>query len=258
VSKKIIETISEMVAHTAIRKSRAAKSRFEPKRSQAEDSRGVYLSSCAAIAEHFAPLGFKYAKSCQHFTNQKDDLTCRVSFQSSHNNTSGEYVALWIHANVGSKRLKKWRARQSNPLAHRDALAGGQIGNLLEKPSWYEWNLASSSEREIVIRDAISTIENIALPYFSQFEDVAALAKRLEFGAVPSLDVGNAIEFLLCHNFKPSAIAHARWFLNAHSNIMPQYLELVEKFRVAGIPDVRTLSYAERLALVTVTYGLSL
>jgi hypothetical protein len=257
-SKKIIESLNEMVADTDIRESRAANSRFQPRGLNVEDTREVFLSSCEAIAKHFAPLGYRYAKSRQHFTKQTDDLTFRISFQSSHNNVTSEYIALWVHANVESKRLKKWRSQQPHPLAAWRYLAGGQIGNLLAKPSWYEWNLASPSEREIVIKDAISTIDEKALPYFSDFKDVDALAYKLEVGEIPSLDVGNAIEFLLCPDKKTSALMHAHWFLNAHSNILPEYLKLRDEYKEMGIPKVQKSSWANSLAHVTVVYDLSL
>lgn len=256
-SKKTINNLDEMVVNTALRKSRAT-TRFNSVKTVTENARSVYLSSCQAIAERYAADGYKYAKSKQHLTKQDGDLAFSISFQSSHNNVSGEYVALWVHAGVRSKKLKEWRQTQKHPLTTEGYLAAGQIGNLLAKPSWYEWNLAIQAERAALIQDVISNTEEIVLPYFSNFEDVEALARKLQSGGLPFLNVGSAVEFLLCHDKRALAILHARWFLNTHSNIRPQYLKIVDEYRTSGIPNVQNLSVANQLAHVVVAYALPL
>jgi hypothetical protein len=74
---------------------------------------------------------------------------------SDQNNVRGEHVALWIHVNVWSKRLKTWRKRY-DPDTSWDFVAGGLIGNLEHPPGWAEWELADPSNRTAMRGEAIA------------------------------------------------------------------------------------------------------
>jgi hypothetical protein len=149
-----------------------------------DSPRDLFLAACTEIAESLSPLGFKFAKSGPHAQRKDGDFTYRVSFQSSHKNVPGQYVALWIHATALSKRLAEWRASQPHAVGVGDGVAGGQIGNLVRPHGWRDWNLAGSIMRA-VIADATSTVRSIALPYFERFADIPSLCDCFSVRSCP-------------------------------------------------------------------------
>ncbi|MFA7338170.1 MAG: DUF4304 domain-containing protein [Candidatus Obscuribacterales bacterium] len=161
-----------------------------------ESCRDVYLQSCANICEPFKADGFRYAKSGPKMSKKSGEYTFTVSFQSSRYNSPGTSVCIWIHANVYSPAMKKWRSNNMSLGGANTCVAGGQIGNLRKKHSWMEWNVASAELRGGKIQLAIEAIRTIALPYFAAFEDVPAMCERLEREEVPSMELEERIDFL--------------------------------------------------------------
>lgn len=247
---------SEVLADTAVRKLRAAATRFGRRTTSAEPPRDVYLKACQYIAEALATDGFTYARSSQMLTRKTKDFSFQIHFQSDRNNVAGELVALWIHADVLSKRLKAWREAQPKPLHTGDGVAGSQIGNLILPASWMEWNLASPDSRADLLADAVATIRQILFPYFALFADPNLLCLKLIAEELPGFRLSCAIEFLLCYGDKQMAESYLRRFLLAHQNILGEYLSELEKLRRDGIPQARRTGYAIELAYVTIAYGL--
>ncbi len=160
-----------------------------------ESCRDVYLQSCASICEPFKADGFRYAKSGPKMSKKSGEYTFTVSFQSNRYNIPGESVKIWIHANVSSPAMKKWRTNNQS-LRKDDRVAGGQVGNLRKKYSWLVWDVANADLRGDRIQCAIEAVRTIALPYFAAFEDVPALCELLEREEVPSMEIEDRIDFL--------------------------------------------------------------
>ena len=192
--------------------------------------RELYLAACTEIAESLSPLGFKFARSGPRAQRTDGEFTYRVSFQSSHKNIPGHYVALWIHATVWSKRLGEWRASQAHTLGVGDGVAGGQIGNLLQAYGWRDWNLAVPT-RPAVIADAISAVHSIALPYFAKFADLRSLCALLQREELPAMRSTEAIEFLLCFAERSAADAALRSFFHRRSDLVADYRTHLQQFR---------------------------
>jgi hypothetical protein len=216
----------------------------------------IYLDACTQIGSALARRGFKYAKSGPHAKRSHGDFSFCIRFQSSVYNSAGSNVALWIHANVRSKRLSSWRAMQPHPLRTDDWVAGGQIGNLRTPPHWLDINLANAATRPGAISGAIGAIEEFGLPLFAAFENVPALCERLVTEDVPGLEASLAIEFLLCFSTTPAASAVLQRFFATRSDLLSQYVTELDSFRSEGLPRMPRTGYAAQLAFATIAYGL--
>jgi hypothetical protein len=221
-----------------------------------DSPRSLFLTACAEIAESLSPLGFKFAKSGLHTQRKDGDFIYRVAFQSSHKNIAGQYVALWIHATVWSKRLAEWRSSQPHALGVGDGVAGGQIGNLVRPHGWRDWNLATPTPAA-VIADATSTVHSIALPYFERFADIPSLCALLQREELPAMDTARAIEFLLCFADRLAADSALSAFFRARPDLLADYDTHLQVFRESGLSKVRRTGFAYELAFVTVAYGLT-
>ena len=247
---KETRSMRDLVADTAHRKRRAAQSRFAGTPAGTESPRDVFLSACASIAAAFEPSGYKYAKSGPHFRKRSGGFTFQVSFQSSHNNVAGEHVCMWIHGTVFARRIKKWREQQAN-VHPSDYVAGGQIGNLQADCAWLEWELADPRNRDSAIADAISTIEQLAFPYFAMFEDLPCLTSRLLAGELPSMPIDRVIEFLLCFNSPQTARTSAAHFLQQRPDLVQSYRRELQNYADRGLDSIHPSGYAKQLAFAS-------
>ena len=202
------------------------------------------------------PLGFNYTRSSRRTLRKKGEFTCCVSFQSSHLNVAGHYIALWIHATVLSNRLAEWRKSQSRAFGSGEGVAGGQIGNLVRPPRWRDWNLADP-RRDTVIVDAISVVHSIALPYFGRFEDIPALCSVLQNEELPGMIMSRAIEFLLCFADRSAANDALKSFFRSRPDLLPEYHHHLQRFLQDGLPRFCPTSYAHELAFATVAFSLT-
>ncbi len=245
------------MAGTAAKKLRAGRARFVEAGRVGESSREVFIASCGKIAASLRADGFSYAQSGPRLARKIGDFTTRVSFHTSPLNVSGELVELWIQANVYSRRLALWRAAQPRPLRTDDAVTGGQLGNLLPQASWMEWNLAHHATREEQITDAVTTIRQIAFPFFAQFEDVSALCSRLVKSDLPSFEMPVPIEFLLCFAGRTEAEVCLHRFLQQHPDIQAEFRDELKRVRKSGLPEARHSGHAVVLAYATYAYDLT-
>lgn len=211
--------------------------------SKVELPREVYLQSCANICKPFESEGFRFAKSGPRMSKKSGDFIFEVSFQSSHYNTTGQSVAIWIHANVLSNAMKHWRSKNKTLVSESRYVAGGQIGNLIKPASWLEWNVARSEFREHKIQTAVDAVRNIALPYFSAFEDVPQLCKRLASEAIPCMDIQNRLDFLACYSNANAVHAAARQFVMEDEIVVADIVRTVQALRQGETPDWKTLSF---------------
>jgi len=181
-------TFDALVDDVAARKRRAADARFGKATPQpgVPTPREVFLSVCGEIAEHYIPLGFRYAPSGPRLTRKPSgsEFTHRLSFYSSHYNVAGEPVVVDVYAGVSSTRFKKWQA--DNPLGGLnpepdDMVISGNLGNLQTDPQFLKWDVpASGEDRATAVADIIAHIDRIGLPFFTAFDDPAGVAAHIE------------------------------------------------------------------------------
>ena len=251
------KNLYELIIDLAAQKVRSGQMKFSGQAPSTERTREVFLAACQQIAEAFEPEGFKYARSGPHFTRRNPNFSFQIYFQSSPYNIPGELVEVNVHANVLSRRLSAWRRAQTGMLHPNDYVAGGQIGNLLPSVSWMVWNLADPAERETAIADIIAVINRIALPYFTQFEDIPAFCDYLVGNDVSSMGITLRIEFLLCFADRDRAETCLHRFLLANPKIYAPYLRRLADFRRDGLPSLQNGSNAYELAYDTIAYGLT-
>ena len=250
-TRKEERSIADLVADVAHRKRRAAEARFAGTPPGQESPRDVYLAACASIGLYLEQtFAFKYSKSGPHARRRSGDFTFQISFQSDHNNVPGERVGLWIHGNVQSSRIKKWR--ESQPfLRASDYVAGGQIGNLQANHCWLDWDLADVRKRDDVIRDAIRAIEELAFVYFARFEDLPAMLKLLVDDDLPEMAINRVVEFLMCFTDQSSARQAAASFLKRRPDLVLAYQCDFKRYAERGLDSRHPSGYAQQLAFAS-------
>jgi len=249
------KSLREFVTDIAFRKQRAAETRFGRGPATVEAPREVYEESCRRIAEVLESDGYRYSKSSQHLTRSSGDFKFRVSFQSSRNNVADEFVALWIHGNVLSPTLKKWRREHQALRSDFDFVVGGQIGNLRKDTGWLEWNLADPNLRDQQLDSAIGQIREIIFPYFSLFEDIPTACRALIDDDFPASWVIDIVDFLQCFGSPGQARDGASSFLARHADLEGAYGRALDRFTAGGIPDRMLSVNAEALAAASIIYN---
>ncbi len=199
------EDLRSVFSDVAQRKRDAAIARKQPAFRGVEAPRDVYLSSCAAIGEAFVAEGFKFAKSGPHISKAKSPFRYKVSFQSSHHNIPGRHVSLTMAANVRSTALKKWRLQQASPIRSDDWIVGGMVHLLGAECTFLEWELADPASRGETIQGAVAFLRQVVVPFFELFSESDGALGHLKAGAVPNVDIGNAVEFALCFGSRSDA-----------------------------------------------------
>jgi len=248
--------LAAIIRDTALRKQRAAEMRRSGAPAELPEPSAVFQDACAAIAQALQPDGFRYAKSGPHLTRKAGEFTHRISFQSSAHNVRGEYVALWIHANVLSKGLKTWR-RRFEPQSNWDFVAGAQIGNLELEAGWSEWDVADPESRPAVIQDAVRAIRSIIMPFFARFTDRPRALNTLDDWPVPGLEIVPAIELALSYDDQPRAQSLLERFFVRHPDLRAEYHAKLEEYRHAGLPGHTGEGWAADLAKATIQYELA-
>lgn len=249
-------SIAEVAADLASRKEAAAQARRDCASSPTADPPAqVYKEACACIAASFAPLGFRYAKSGPRFSRGQGPFTHVVSFQSSAQNVRGQYVALWIHANVFARGLKDWHMRREDPYP-TDYIAGAQIGNLETPPAWAEWDLADPMQRDAAILDAIASIRRVVLPFFAHFQTCASALEFVQGGFRPGVEAKPAIELALWQDRRDVAQELLTRYFEQFPARHVEYLRLVNEYRATGIPEYRGSDVLD-LAVATIKFGLT-
>jgi uncharacterized protein DUF4304 len=248
--------LAAIIREMALRKQRAAEMRRSGAPEALPEPRGVYQDACEVIGQALVAQGFRYAKSGPHLTRKAGDFTYWIGFQSSAHNVRGEYIALWIHANVLSKAIKAWR-RRFEPQRDWDFVAGGQIGNLDTETGWSEWDLADSESRLAVIQDAVGAIRSIIMPFFARFADRSSALNTLDAWPVPGLEIVPAIELALAYDERLRAQSLLERFFVRYSDLLAEYHAKLEEYRRAGLPSHTGEGWAADLAKATIQYELT-
>jgi hypothetical protein len=113
-----------------------------------------------------------------------------------------------------------------------DQVAGGMLQNLGARMPIASWNLADPAQRSSTLDEIERAIHEVALPYFALFSDVAALSERLGAGTIPSFWPRNAIEWLLSHDQRETALRHGRVLL-ANEGFRERYERSLVRSRAA-------------------------
>ena len=146
---------AEQLIRTAQQKLTAATARNNPSMG-AKKPRDVILAACTAIGDQLAGDGFAFRKSGPSFKRLLGDFTHEIHIQSDRNNIAGQRAAIWIHASISSSQMATWRRNNPMPWNGTDKaglarVIGGQIGNLLPRPDWMEWDFADDRRRQTVM-----------------------------------------------------------------------------------------------------------
>lgn len=242
----------------------AAQMRFS-KHEANEVPREVYLSVCQAIADYYAPYGFKYAKSQQHMTlKQKgSEYAFRISFSSSHYNVADHNVSVTVCANVISTKYKKWQEEHTeymldNYYSPNEYVAGGLIGNLQENHVYLKWNVANPDTRAKETEDIINHINKLAIPFFNSFNDIPRLIEYIKqkgeyFGI---FDIPRLTYFLLYVADKETVEQTYKQFLT-NRQMWHKYYTAMEQLSGPGeLKDKGT--YWSAIALITKHLGLKI
>jgi len=219
-----------------------------------ERPRDVFANACAQIAARLSDAGFRFAKSGPHATRKSGDFTFKVAFQSSHRNAAGAIVKLWIDGKVFSKKIEAWR--KNYPLLDgADYVAGCQVGNLTDQTIFNDWNLADPASRPSAIENATQTVLSVALPYFSQFEDLDGLIAKAQANDIPSMTIDRVVEFLICFANPLAAKNAAANFLERHPNFVSNYSRDFGRYAERGLGYRHASGYAAQLALASHLFG---
>ena len=221
-----------------------------------EPPRKVYLAGCAEIARAFEVDGFSYARSRQMLSRKSGFFRHQIAFQSSHHNSEGETILIWVHAWVYSATLVEWH-KANHSKEKGGFVAGGQLGNLLPEPSWYEWNIADPARRKCELDDAIQKIRATALPFFAAFETPSHLIKHLLVEDQAGLGIVQAVEFVLCFGLQTQAEMIMGRFFRQRPDMYNEYLRLLTRNQAQGHDAQVVGGYAAQLAETSLRFNLS-
>jgi hypothetical protein len=254
--RRVFAKIDDVFADTAKRKTDAAKARFSRAPNTSGASADVFRDSCREISEAFTGEGYKYAKSGPHLTKNSGPFRYFIFFQSSHNNIPGQHVALWMHANVRSPVLKKWRNGQLKPHRNDAWVAGGMVHNLKRDHAMIEWEIANKETRSAVVQDAIRFIRAEVLTYFQRFSDPGAVISELCHQEIKAFELASSIEFALCFGTHAQAQMILNRFIDHRKDLERQIEIATRTFRNEGFPNYYAAAYAEQVAWVRTAYHL--
>ncbi|HVX88547.1 MAG TPA: hypothetical protein VG940_06435 [Gemmatimonadales bacterium] len=187
----------------------------------------VFSAATAELARELEGEGFRYTRSQNLLHRASAEFGHRIAFQSSHDNKRGRRVALWIHATVRSDLVTTWKASQGIP-GDAGFFAGGQIGNLVEPPRWFDWDLASVATRDALVQDALQAIRDVALPFFARFSSKASALETLGSCPILGVEPEQAIELALALDRKDLADQVLGRFFKQRPELLPEFLRFVE------------------------------
>ncbi|MBI2922201.1 MAG: hypothetical protein HYY18_14205 [Planctomycetes bacterium] len=257
-SRKEFRDLGELSREVAERKRLAARARFAGSDPESEKPREVFVEACRRISAAFESRGFSFTKT-KGMKRTVGEWTHWIPFQSSHQNISGSHVALTTFAHAFWKPLKTWRRAQPVHLglSDDDRLGGGHVGNLREDHCWMQWDVGDQSRRAGVISDVVKTLEDIAMPWLSQFDEPVRLLELIEHHKVEEVAIGSCIEYLLCLREPDRARHCGSSFLRSNDEVASRYRTILARPESENVwPPNRGGGYANDLAFFTLNFGL--
>lgn len=183
----------------------------------------VVGSSCASVAEAFAPEGFRWSKSRLRFSRKVGAFTHIVSFQTDGANSSGSHVGVSIHAQAKSTELAKWR--ETDGVTTGDNIWITQIGYLSPAHEYLKWQLVDPVTRQVEVASMVKTVHELAMPALaacSSKETLSAqLLERREITWIPDW----AVDVALWVGNKVAAEALINSHLASRSDLTPKFIE---------------------------------
>ena len=220
--------------------------------------RDVFLAAAANLAERFVERGFRYAKSGPHISRRCGEFTFLVHF-ANHYNLRGVEIELTLYAGVESNRLRRWRQEHWPPdwppsKQASTKVAGSMLQNLGVEMPITHWN-ADPNERAAILDELKAAITDVALPYFALFEDADALVSRLQVVPIDSFGALSAIEWLLSHGRRESALRHIRLVLG-DDRLRRAYERARTRMERGQLEVLPYVHEAEALAYAALAYDL--
>jgi hypothetical protein len=247
-----------MIVGIAQHKHAAAVARRHPDRS-AERPADVAARCLAVVAEDFSAEGYSARANGRRLVKRDGDFTYEIWFQLDRDNYAGGRVAIWTHAMIGSLKLRGWRTHNRPPWIEPgypfSGFAGGQIGNLRAPRTWMEWDLADPASRAVTVRDLISAIRQIVLPFFGKFSDPGSVMEVLS-EEKELLPPTWAIEFAQAHFGYESANLAAKMILAKEAGLVEPVRTAIELYRKEGLPQAINGDLASDLAAMIVFLAL--
>lgn len=160
--------------------------------SKDEKPRNIFVYVCERIAESLREHGFKYIKSNNAIIKRDSQFTYKISFQPSIKYGSTSFL---VNISVESDCLAQWRRNEYQGEAIDGMVVATSLARLTKmKNEWPRYEIATFTERERVILEITNIINDYAIPFFEQFNDINLLVKKVEkFGFLPHLKNQNII-----------------------------------------------------------------
>jgi hypothetical protein len=164
-------------------------------------------------------------------------MFARSAFQTSRYNSSGEYVAVTVHAGAHSKEAGQWLERSDWPFGWTESLGGAQIGNLRKPCRWLTWNVAQPESRSAVLDEVVCCIRETALPFFARFDDLRALAADLINNEVLGIWPEKAVAFCYWQLGKAAAEQCLMSWIRRYSIRLDDFRVERDRVLAGGIPE---------------------
>jgi hypothetical protein len=231
---------------------------------QSERPREVYLAACARIAQSFAQLGFRYAKTKPRLVRREGDLSCEIRFQFHRRNYTVRpdmrdasvealarygkksgiaitpeleeemllgHIGMNCIASVFSRQLGAWRRAEEFPLRIDDYVAGDELGRLRRPPLPATFNLAPWMTREQSIVEATALVHEVALPFFNLFRNPREVVRQLLETEMPGFKEALTFDYVLCFGSRPLAVGLLRRWLESDTDLRIRFKELLPRFQ---------------------------
>jgi hypothetical protein len=258
--RKVVTSLTELITDIARRKHAAAIARRRPDPS-AEKPADVAAHCLALVAAALIADGYVSRAGGRRLVKRSGDFTYEIWFQLDRDNYAGGRVAVWAHAVVGSLKLRRWRTHNRPPWIApgypNSGFAGGQIGNLRAPVAWMEWDFADPASREATVRDLISAIRQIVLPFFAKFSDPASVMEAFNKEQA-LLAPTEAIEYAQAHFGRDAANQVVKMILAKDPALIEPFRTAVELYRREGLPRARNGELASGPAAMAVFLALDL
>ena len=139
--------------------------------------REIFVNTCERIAEPLKELGFKYRKSKNDIIRKDHNFIYSIYFRP---HTTYGSTTFWVHFRVESDELRKWRCCKYQNEKAKGVIIEKPLDYLTKKAIDHSQHIVSTFiERERVISEVISQINDFAIPFFDRFQNVDLLIEEV-------------------------------------------------------------------------------